>query len=90
MNATHATHAHHGATLRVGEWFLAVVGGIAAFLGGFVLVAPESSTVSVWFGGDYSWTVAELGNGWGYGLLAGGLVALVAGGLLLRQDRRED
>ena len=89
MNTTHATHVHTGTTLRVGEWLLAIGGGIAAFIGGFVLVAPSTSTVSLGLGGDYSWTVAELGDGWGFGLLAGGLVALIAAWLLLRYDRRE-
>jgi hypothetical protein len=87
MNATHVTRVHTGETRRVGEWLLAVFGGIAAFLGGFLLLAPDTSTVSIGFGGDWSWTVAELGDGWGYGLLAGGLVALVAAGLLLPPRR---
>lgn len=85
MNTTHAAQAHQGTTVRVGEWLLAIAGGIAAFLGAFVLLAPETSSVGL--GGDYSWTVAELGTGWGYGLLAGGVVALVAAALLLRYDR---
>ncbi len=89
MNTTHATQVHTGTTLRVGEWLLAIFGGIAAFLGGFVLLASDTSNVSIGLGGDYSWTVAELGDGWGYGLLAGGVVALVAAGLLLRYDRHE-
>jgi hypothetical protein len=89
MNTTHATQVHQGTTLRVGEWLLAIFGGIAAFLGGFVLLAQDSSTVSIGLGGDWSWTVAELGDGWGYGLLAGGVVALVAAWALLRYDRRE-
>lgn len=89
MNTTHATQIHTGTTLRVGEWLLAVFGGMAALLGGFVLLAPETSEVSIGLGGDWSWTVAEMGNGWGYGLLAGGLVALIAAGLLLRYDQRE-
>lgn len=87
MNTTYAHQVHTGTTLRVGEWLLAVFGAIAAFLGGFVLLA--SGDQSVGLGGDYSWTVAELGDSWGYGLLAGGIVALIAAGLLLRYDRHE-
>ncbi len=87
MNTTHVSQVHQGTSLRIGEWLLAVVGGTAAFLGAFILLAADTSTVSVGLGGEYSWTVAEIGNGWGYGLLAGGVVAVGAAWLLLRYDQ---
>jgi hypothetical protein len=87
MNTTQVAPVHQGTTLRVGEWLLAIFGGIAAFLGLFVLLGSEDQSIGL--GGDYSWTVGELGNGWGYGLLAGGIVGVVAAGLLLRYDVHE-
>ena len=83
--STHVAPAHQGTTLRVGEWLLAALGVVAAFLGLFVLLAPDDQSIGL--GGDLSWTVGELGPGWGWGLLAGGVVGLVAAALLLRYDR---
>ena len=85
MNTTHVAPTHQGTSLRVGEWLLALLGAVAAFLGLFVLLAPEDQSIGL--GGDLSWTVGELGPAWGYGLLAGGIVGLVAAGFLLRYDR---
>ena len=84
MNATHVEPVHEGTTVRAGEWLLAIVGGFATILGMFVLFGSESHSIGL--GGDYSWTIGELGDGWGYGLLLGGLVALAAAAVLLRYD----
>lgn len=85
MNTTHVAHTHYAATLRASEWLLAILGGIAAFVGLFILFGSEDQSIGL--GGDLSWTASEFASGWGYGLLAGGIVAVVGAGLLLRYDR---
>lgn len=73
---------------RVTEWALGIVGGIATFLGLFILYGADDQYVGL--GGDLSWRVGDLDAAWGYGLLAGGLVALlVTLGLVLRDHRVE-
>ena len=66
------------------EWVLGIVGGIAVFLGVFVLLAAEDQSVGI--GGDLSWRVGDITPGWGIGLVIGGVVALMilAGSLLQR------
>lgn len=51
-------------------WFLGIVGGIAAFLGLFVLFAGDDQSIGL--GGDLSWQVSEVSTAWTYGLLIGG------------------
>lgn len=68
---------------RVSEWVLGILGAIAAFVGTFILVGGEDQSVGL--GGEMSWQVGEINPAWGYGLLLGGGVALLAGlGLALR------
>jgi hypothetical protein len=55
---------------------LGILGGIAAFLGLFILVAEEEQYIGL--GGDFSWRVGDISATWTYGLLAGGAVALLA------------
>ena len=71
---------------RVTEMVLGIVGAIAAFVGSFILLGGEDQSVGL--GGEASWTVGEIDPAWGYGLLIGGVVAILAAlGLALR-DRR--
>ncbi len=56
-------------------WFLGIVGGIAAFLGLFILFAGDDQSVGI--GGDLSWRVGDIAIGWAYGLLIGGAVLLL-------------
>ena len=65
--------------------FLGVVGGIAAFVGGFILLADDRGTVDI--GGMVSWQVSEIHPLWGYGLLIGGALALL-GALVLALRHR--
>lgn len=60
---------------RVTSWVLGIVGGIAVFLGGFILLGGEDQSLGL--GGDLSWTVGEIDPAWGYGLLAAGGAALL-------------
>ncbi|MGD2043265.1 MAG: 2TM domain-containing protein [Acidimicrobiia bacterium] len=57
------------------EWFFGIVGGLAVFLGVFILAAGEDQYVGI--GGDLSWRVGDISPGWAYGLLIGGGVVLL-------------
>lgn len=57
------------------EWLFGIIGGIATFLGLFVLFADGDQWVGI--GGDLSWRVGDISSAWAYGLLVGGLVLLV-------------
>lgn len=59
----------------VTEWILGIVGGIALFLGFFVMFAGEGQSIGL--GGDLSWEVGEISDVWMYGLIVGGAVLLV-------------
>lgn len=61
---------------RFTEWLFGIVGGIALFLGLFILFAGENEYVGI--GGDWSWRVGDISAAWTYGLLAGGAILLVA------------
>lgn len=61
---------------HVAEWLLGIVGGIAAFLGVFTLVAGDDSSIGL--GGDWSWEVGEISTSVTYGLLIGGGILLLA------------
>ena len=65
--------------------FLGIVGGIAAFVGGFILLGDDRGTVDI--GGMVSWQVSEIDPLWGYGLLIGGALALL-GALVLALRHR--
>ncbi len=71
---------------RVAEWVLGIVGGIAAFLGLFILFAGEDQYLGI--GGDLTWRVGEIASGWGYGLLIGGVALLVVTVVLVAWDLR--
>lgn len=79
--------AERGAStrLRVSEWVIGIVGGIAAFLGVFILVGGEDQSVGI--GGAVSWEVSEISPWWGVGLLVAGVVAGVLVALMRRGDR---
>lgn len=73
----HDRDARSGLNLaRIGGWLLGIPGAVATFLGAFILLADEEQSVGL--GGEWTWKVGEIGAGWSYGLLAGGIVALVA------------
>ncbi len=65
---------------KAGEWLMGVFGGVAAFLGFFIMFGPEEDYVGL--GGDVAWQVGEISSAWMYGLIIGGLV-LLAGTLAL-------
>ena len=71
---------------RVTEWALGIFGAIAAFIGAFILLAGENQYVGL--GGDLSWRVGAIGPGWGYGLLAAGVLLLVGAASLVVWERR--
>ena len=57
------------------EWLFGILGGIATFLGLFVLFADGDQWIGI--GGDLSWRVGDISSTWAYGLLVGGLVLLI-------------
>lgn len=71
---------------RVTEMALGIFGVIAAFVGGVILLAGEDQYVGL--GGDLSWRVGTIEPGWGYGLLAAGVVLLVGAASLVVWERR--
>jgi hypothetical protein len=83
-SATPATHPH--TTYRVTEAVLGIVGAIAAFVGTFILVGGEDQYVGL--GGEASWAVGDIAPAWGYGLLIGGVVAVLAALALAVRDHR--
>jgi hypothetical protein len=75
------------AGFRVTEWVLGIVGTVAAFLGGFILLGGENQSIGL--GGEASWRVSDIDPAWGYGLLiGGGLLLLTTLGLVARDRRR--
>jgi len=73
------------ASLQVTRWVLMVLGGIAAFVGLFILVGGDEQYVGI--GGDFSWQVGTIDPLWGGGLLIGGALVLLGGVLLVLRDR---
>ena len=81
---TTVTSPARRASLQVSRWVLMILGGIAAFMGLFILVGDEEQYIGL--GGDYSWQVGLVDPLWGWGLLIGGAL-FVIGGVLLRAAR---
>lgn len=67
--------ARGGPGWQATEWICGIIGGIATFLGFFILFGPEDEFVGI--GGDLSWQVGEISSAWTYSLVIGGLVLLV-------------
>lgn len=65
---------------KAAEWLMGVFGGIATFLGFFVMFGPEDDYIGL--GGDVAWRVGDVSSAWMYGLVVGGL-ALLAGLLFM-------
>jgi hypothetical protein len=57
------------------EKLAAIVGGIALFLGLFILLAGDHHSVGFW---DQSWKVGEISEWWGIGLVAVGAALILA------------
>jgi hypothetical protein len=82
--------ASTGTALRVGRvpvttWAMGVVGAIAAFLGGFILLGGDNQSIGL--GGDVSWQVSDIDPLWGYGLLVAGILAVLAAATLALRAR---
>jgi hypothetical protein len=56
-------------------WLITMAGGVATFLGLFILFADDDQSVGL--GGDFAWTVGEISSAWAYGLLITGVIGLV-------------
>ncbi len=69
------------------EWVLGIVGGIAAFLGFFILFGPEDEYVGL--GGELSWRVGDITAAWTWSLLIGGLVLFAAAAGMVLYRRRQ-
>jgi hypothetical protein len=83
MNAKQTAASSMG--LRVSETVLAILGGIAVFLGAFILLAGDDQYVGL--GGEASWRVGDIALAWGIGLLIVGLVVALLDAVLVRWDR---
>lgn len=69
------------------QWFSGIVGGLAAFLGLFILFGPVDEYVGL--GGDLSWRVGDIADAWMYGLLiAGAALLLICLSMLVAGRRR--
>jgi hypothetical protein len=84
---TALTHDTSGkrAAFAVTRWVLTVVGGISAFMGGFILLGGDDQYVGL--GGDISWRVGDIDPIWGWGLLLVGALFFVVGIQLLISNR---
>ena len=71
---------------RVGEWVLGVAGGIAAFLGLFMLFGGEDQYLGL--GGDLTWRVGDISTAAASWFLGGGAVLLLATVAVVRWERR--
>ena len=78
--------SHHAGQYRVTRVVLMITGGLAAFLGLFIMFGSGDQSIGI--GGEVSWQVDEIAPGWGYGLLAAGLVLLVGGIVLTVRSHR--
>lgn len=71
---------------RVTAWVLGIFGVIGAFIGAFILLAPDDQYVGL--GGETtSWPVGEIAPAWGYGMLIGGLLLMAIAAVLAIRDR---
>lgn len=80
------TSQHPAGRYPVTRRVLMIIGGIAAFLGLFILFGSENQSIGL--GGEVSWQVNEIAPAWGYALLVTGLVLLAGGLALAARDRR--
>ena len=71
---------------RVSEWVLGIVGGIAVFLGLFMLFGGEDQYLGL--GGDLTWRVGDISSAAAYWFLGGGVVLLLATVVVVIWDRR--
>ncbi len=71
---------------KAAEWLLGVFGGVATFLGFFVLFGSESEYVGL--GGDFAWRVGDISSAWTWTLLIGG-IAMLAGLVYMLINGRE-
>jgi hypothetical protein len=72
---------------RVTEWVLGIFGAIGAFVGAFILLAPDDQYVGL--GGETtSRAVGEIAPAWGYGMVIGGVLLMVAAAALAIGDRQ--
>lgn len=82
---TTTTSPARRAGLQVTRIVLMILGGIAAFMGMFILVGDDEQYIGM--GGDYSWQVGAVDPLWGWGLLIGGALFVIGGIMLVLRDR---
>ncbi len=81
MAVAHPTGEHGSSRMGGGpgwhytEWLLGIVGGIAMFLGLFVLFASDDNSIGL--GGEWSWQVGDISPAVTWGLLIGGGVLIL-------------
>lgn len=73
---------------RVSEWVLGIVGGIAAFLGLFMMFGGADQYLGL--GGDLTWRVGDISSTAAYWFLGAGVVLLLAAVAVVIRDRRRE
>jgi hypothetical protein len=87
--ASPAASSRRRAGYQISEWVLGILGVVSTFVGAFILVGPENCCV-VRYPSLY-WRVGDIDPAWGYGLLVGGILALLATvALVVRGARQAD
>ena len=97
MTARHGTTSDRGAPgastaaiawQKAVAWILGIAAAVAVFCGMMILFAGDDQYLGI--SGDVSWRIGDIAPAWGYALLIGGGVLLLAvlGWALLRRDRR--
>jgi hypothetical protein len=71
---------------QISEWVLAILGVVGTIVGAFILVGPENCCVVRY--PSLSWRMGDIDPAWGYGLLVGGILTLVATVALVVRGRR--
>jgi hypothetical protein len=66
----------HRARFTVTAWVLGILGAIATLESALILFAGDDQWIGI--GGQASWRVGDVDSAWGYGLLTGGVLALLA------------
>lgn len=67
-------------------WLVTMAGGVATFLGLFILFGGDDQSVGL--GGEFAWTVGEISSTWAYGLLILGVVGLAVAATMTVVGRR--
>lgn len=77
-----------GSGWKAAEWLLGVFGAVALFLGLFTAFGPADEYIGI--GGDWSWRVGDVSDGWIYGMVALGAMLLLGLGWMMLAGRQRE